>query len=67
MELSPITGTAGPRPARCLNDPGGAAVDNSDNLYIADSGNSEIRKVTPAGVISIVAGNGGFGYSGTAG
>ncbi len=38
--------------------PYGVAVDGVGNLYIADVGNSRIRKVTPDGTISTVAGNG---------
>jgi trimeric autotransporter adhesin len=44
--------------------PGSVAMDSADNLYIADTGNSRIRKVTPAGVITTVAGNGEKGFSG---
>jgi hypothetical protein len=48
-----------------LSFPGGLAVDNSGNIYIADEGNSKIRKVIAStGIISTVAGNGGQGYSG---
>lgn len=43
------------------------AVDASGNVYIADSGNHRIRKVTPAGVIATIAGNGSAGYSGDGG
>jgi sugar lactone lactonase YvrE len=42
------------------------AVDNQGNLYIADGG-LRIRKVSPDGVISTVAGTGEFGYSGDGG
>ncbi|HXS98379.1 MAG TPA: SBBP repeat-containing protein [Candidatus Limnocylindrales bacterium] len=42
----------------------GLAVDSSGNLYIADTGNQRIRKVTPDGIISTVAGNGVAGFSG---
>ena len=49
-----------------LNAPVGIAFDSSGNLYIADSGNNVIRKVGPGPgyVISTVAGNGSFGFSG---
>lgn len=44
-----------------LNSPAGIASDASGNLYIADTYNNRIRKVTPAGVVSTVAGNGSSG------
>src|ERR1017187_7415382 len=50
-----------------LKSPRGIVVDNVGNLYIADSGNNRIRKVTSAGVIDTVAGNGSAGYSGDGG
>jgi len=41
-----------------LSDPGPLAVDGRGNLYIADLGNRRVRKVTPDGRISTVAGGG---------
>ncbi len=46
-----------------LNQPQGVAVDSFGNLYIADTGNNRIRKVTN-GVITTVAGDGIEGYGG---
>jgi DNA-binding beta-propeller fold protein YncE len=47
-----------------LNAPAGVAVDSAaGNLYIADSSNNRIRKVSN-GVITTVAGNGTPGFSG---
>jgi len=43
--------------------PAGIAVDPTGNLYIADGINNRIRKVSN-GVITTVAGNGGYGFSG---
>jgi hypothetical protein len=50
-----------------LDGPYGVAVDGTGNLYIADVGNNVIRKVTPGGTITSVAGNGTPGYSGDGG
>ena len=58
-----FSGDAGPATSAQLNSPAGLAVDSAGNLYIADSGNYRIRKVS-AGVISTVAGNGTPGFSG---
>jgi hypothetical protein len=44
--------------------PSGVAVDSEGNLFIADVGSLRIRKVTPDGIITTVAGNGFLGYSG---
>jgi hypothetical protein len=50
-----------------LDMPSGLAVDASGNLYIADYNNFRIRKVTPGGLISTVAGNGQQGSLGDGG
>jgi uncharacterized protein (TIGR03437 family) len=42
-------------------------VDSSGNIFIADSVHCRVREVSPAGIISTVAGNGGEGYSGDGG
>jgi sugar lactone lactonase YvrE len=39
-----------------FNSPRAIAIDAGDNLYIADAGNFVIRKITPAGLVSTVAG-----------
>jgi len=53
-----FSGDGGLATSASLNDPSGLALDSSGNLYIADTGNSRIRKVTPGGLITTVAGNG---------
>jgi uncharacterized protein (TIGR03437 family) len=47
-----------------LNQPGACALDSFGNLYIADTLNHRIRKVTPAGVISTLAGTGVESFAG---
>ena len=47
-----------------LNFPPGVAVDATGNLFIADEGNYRIRKVGSDGLITTIAGNGTYGYSG---
>ncbi|MDQ6699707.1 MAG: NHL repeat-containing protein, partial [Acidobacteriota bacterium] len=50
-------GDGGPADQAQLNLPYGITVDPAGNLYIADLGNGRVRKVTPGGVITTVAGN----------
>jgi sugar lactone lactonase YvrE len=61
------SGDGGPAIAAQLNFPLGVAVDSAGNLYVVDTANERIRKVTPEGVISTVAGNGTRGFSGDGG
>jgi hypothetical protein len=58
-----FSGDNGPATSAQLYSPQGLAVDSASNLYIADSGNNRIRKVSN-GVITTVAGNGTGGVSG---
>ena len=61
-------GDGGAAASAQLNLPIGVAVDSSGNLYIADFGNSRVRKVSASGaIIGTVAGNGSTGYSGDGG
>jgi uncharacterized protein (TIGR03437 family) len=50
-----------------LNSPTGVALDGAGNLYIADSASHRIRKVTPDGTITTIAGNGNGGFQGDGG
>lgn len=53
-----FTGDGGAAISAKLNRPFAVAVDVSGNLLIADSANHRIRRVTPAGIITTIAGNG---------
>ena len=73
--MQPVAGngTAGfngdfrPASTAQLKAPDQTALDAAGNLYIADSGNHRIRKVTPQGMISTYAGTGTPGFAGDGG
>lgn len=64
---SGYSGDGGPASAALVNRPHGILFDPAGNMIFADRGNHRIRKVTPAGIITTIAGNGTLGYSGDGG
>jgi uncharacterized protein (TIGR03437 family) len=58
-----FSGDGGAATSAELSSPDGLTFDSSGNLYIADSANQRVRKIS-SGTISTVAGNGTAGYSG---
>jgi uncharacterized protein (TIGR03437 family) len=50
-----------------LATPTDVVLDKSGNMYIADGNNNRIRKVTPDGTITTIAGNGRYGFGGDGG
>ncbi|MBK5293288.1 MAG: hypothetical protein JJE04_16645 [Acidobacteriia bacterium] len=61
------SGDGGPALNAGLRGPAGLALDPSGALFFADSFNHRIRKISSSGIISTVAGNGRYGYSGDGG
>jgi hypothetical protein len=60
-------GDGGPATAVALNTVCDLAADSLGNVYIAEQGNSRVRKINTSGTISTVAGNGTAGHSGDGG
>jgi hypothetical protein len=64
LTVSTLAGTAGligssdgVGVAASFSAPNGLGVDSAGNVYVADTNNNTIRKITPAGVVSTVAGS----------
>jgi sugar lactone lactonase YvrE/dienelactone hydrolase len=62
-----FAGDGGPALQAQLHAPTGLAIDRDGSLWIADTGNHRVRKVTPDGTIRTVAGTGARGFSGDGG
>jgi DNA-binding beta-propeller fold protein YncE len=63
----PQSADGGPATAAQLRSPFGLAVDSAGNLFIADRWDYRVRKVSPEGIISTVAGTGRAQFSGAGG
>lgn len=62
-----FSGDGGPATSASLYAPTAVATDGLGNLFVADSDNYRVRKITPAGIITTVAGNGNQGSAGNGG
>lgn len=63
--FSGVAGTTGvptETPAK-YNEPFAVAVDSAGTIYVADTNNGAIRKITPTGTVSTLAGGNGQGYA----
>jgi gliding motility-associated-like protein len=60
-QLDSIGSVNGPALQAHFNNPHGIAVDGSGNIYVADRFGHQIRKITPAGMVSTLAGSGNQG------
>jgi trimeric autotransporter adhesin len=66
--IAGYSGDNGPATACELNAPAGVFVDSkTGNIFIGDTRNSAVRKVSPSGVITTIAGNGVNHFSGDGG
>ncbi|MFN7939059.1 MAG: hypothetical protein U0R19_37385 [Bryobacteraceae bacterium] len=59
-----FSGDDGPAAEALLSTPEALALTASGDLYVCDTGNHRIRKITPGGVITTIAGNGGTAANG---
>jgi uncharacterized protein (TIGR03437 family) len=63
-DFAPADGTA---TQQGLSDPRGVAVDRAGNVYVAETGHNRVRRISPAGAITTIAGSGACCYTGDGG
>ncbi len=61
------SGDGGPATSAAMNSPEGLTIDSAGNLYVADTASHRVRKISPDGTITTVAGNGAGGFQGDGG
>ena len=57
-------GDGGPATAAQFSNINGIAVDRAGNLYLSDTDNHRVRKVSTAGIVTTIAGSGTGGFHG---
>jgi sugar lactone lactonase YvrE len=62
-----FSGDGEPASEARINDARGISVDDDGNVYFVDRGNARVRRIDTSGVITTIAGNGRYGYSGDGG
>jgi hypothetical protein len=62
-----LRGAGGPATSAALGNLVGLAQDSSGNIFASDTDNHYVVKISPAGILTIVAGNGVEGFSGDGG
>jgi hypothetical protein len=67
VRINGFSGDGGPATDAQLNSPLGISVQADGGVLIADSNNHRIRRVSPSGTITTVAGSGAVGFSGDGG
>ncbi len=63
--IAGFSGDGGAANAAQLNSPYGLAMDGIGNLYVADLGNARVRKISPDGIITTIAGGGSLAAGGS--
>ena len=62
-----VIGDGGPATNAQISDPGQMIFDKTGNLYVVSGSGNRVRKISPMGIITTVAGTGFTGYSGDSG